>query len=347
VRYSNLHFTLAGRVLEAVAGRTWKEFLRSRLLEPAGLHRTFVDATRMWADADVALPTLFSKGGFAPASVRKTDRTMHAAGGMGSTADDLARWIRLQLGRGSLGGERVLPEAVVAGTWEPQVEVVGEAGEWSGVEGRGFGLAWQLGRFAGERTVSHGGGFIGAAAHVSFLPDRGLGVAVVMNRVVGPLAEIIATDVYDRLLGRKGEPFWNRVDRLAERAAQGTDGPATPEGSAPRRGAGLTRDAAAYAGAFTNPTWGTIEFAARGETLECRFGDLPVTLASTGDDRFVAAFIPRGVAPGEFEIEDDGTVTAVLLEMGSSLAPFERDPEGAGAEGAAAASSAVRTGGSR
>ena len=39
-RYSNLHYTLLGRVIEAVDGERWPELLKKEVLLPAGMTRT-------------------------------------------------------------------------------------------------------------------------------------------------------------------------------------------------------------------------------------------------------------------------------------------------------------------
>ena len=55
--------------------------------------------------------------------------------------------------------------------------------------------------------IHHFGGFEGWRAHVSFLPDRGIGVAVVVNDgspMAAAAPDLIATYAYDLLLGRPG-----------------------------------------------------------------------------------------------------------------------------------------------
>src|SRR5688572_12309752 len=74
VAYSNVHFTLAGRVIEAVEGKGWREALRDRLFEPAKMTRTTGYASKMYADADAAVPLQERGDGWEPTSVRKTDR---------------------------------------------------------------------------------------------------------------------------------------------------------------------------------------------------------------------------------------------------------------------------------
>jgi CubicO group peptidase (beta-lactamase class C family) len=92
VRYSNIHFTLASRAIEAVSGLKWQDFLGQRLFKPAGMIRTTAYASEMYGQFEHAEPMLRIDGKWHRSPLVKTDRTMHAAGGMGTTARDAASW---------------------------------------------------------------------------------------------------------------------------------------------------------------------------------------------------------------------------------------------------------------
>lgn len=146
VAYSNLHFTLAGRVIEAVTGQSWRDYLAEHVFAPAGMTRSTGYATWMYAQADVALPCLPTAQGFAPASVRKSDNTMHAAGGLGCSIHDLGVWLRLNLGRGSLGELEVAGPAAVEEMFRLQAPASSESGlarsrasAWAGCRARTAG----------------------------------------------------------------------------------------------------------------------------------------------------------------------------------------------------------------
>ena len=142
VRYTNVHYTLAGRVLEAVEGKSWKDVLEERLFQPAGMTRTTAYASRMYSDPNVAFPMEGAPGAYTACATRKTDRTMHAAGGTGTTARDAARWLLVQLRDGEVDGRRVFSEDTALHSRELLSEI-----EPSGTIRRqeGFGLAWSVG----------------------------------------------------------------------------------------------------------------------------------------------------------------------------------------------------------
>jgi CubicO group peptidase (beta-lactamase class C family) len=149
VRYSNIHFTLAGRAIEDASGLKWQDFLDQRLFVPAGMMRTTAYASEMYGKLEHAEPMLRIEEMWRRSPLVKTDRTMHAAGGMGTTARDAARWLILNLNGGEIDGRRILPETM-------------------------------------EEEYFHGGGYVGAASYISFLPEHGIGVAALANSDGGP-----------------------------------------------------------------------------------------------------------------------------------------------------------------
>jgi CubicO group peptidase (beta-lactamase class C family) len=131
----------------------------------------------------------------------KTDSTMHAAGGHVSTARDLTRWIEAHLNRGRVDGRQVFPAAVVAETHRQQAT---QDRMFAAFHRYGWGLGWDLGTYDGDSLVHRFGGFPGFRSHVSFMPDRGVGVIVLTNAggAGSTLADAVATSIYAILLNK-------------------------------------------------------------------------------------------------------------------------------------------------
>jgi CubicO group peptidase (beta-lactamase class C family) len=68
----------------------------------------------------------------------------------------------------------------------------------------GWGVGWDLGTYDGDTLVHRFGGFPGFRSHVSFMPDRHVGVIVLTNAggAGSTLADAVATTIYDILLGK-------------------------------------------------------------------------------------------------------------------------------------------------
>jgi CubicO group peptidase (beta-lactamase class C family) len=302
--YSNVHYTILGRVIEAVSGQSWKEFLRSKIFVPAGMTRTTCSASAFWADENIALPYDFEQGRVVLATPRKIDATMHAAGGIYSTGRDLARWLRLQIGDGVLDGRRVVPAAALRTMRELIAKDAAEPHPLISFEQRlAWGAGWDIRTLDSDTLYCHNGTYAGAGAFTSFLPARNLGVAVVAT---GPaasvfLAELVAAEAYHAALRRSHEDVMPRLLAMARNRA--ADDPVASGGS-------LSLPARRYAGEYRNEDWGTLRMTADRDSLHARIGAYQLPVRLTGADRFVA-----GDYRGRFETDAAGRVRAVWLHM--------------------------------
>ncbi len=323
VRYNNVHFTLAGRVIEAVSGKKWQDFLTERLFAPTGLTRTTPYASVLYGKGEHAEPMLLVDGKWVRSPLVKTDRIMHAAGGMGTTARDAARWLLLNTNRGELEGRRILPEAMAREYYEQQSAHPEPSGSIRIEEG--FALGWNVGKYR-ERSrpyFFHGGGYAGAAAYFCFLPNERIGVAVLANTEAGgsDLATIVSIDVLDRLLGVEGQPDLLPTYAQGARERRENASNAFPGGPNPAQAPlGLSRPPEKYAGTYTHPLAGELEVWLEHGQLKARIGDLPYVLVSTGQDEFTAGVVPGMKKTGAFELDSEGAVVAVRLSSES----FER-----------------------
>lgn len=322
VAYSNLHFTLAGRVIEAVSGLGWRDHLAAHVFAPAGMRRTTGYADWMYAQDDVAIPAVWLDGRAQAAAVRKSDRTMHAAGGLGTSIDDLARWLRLQLGRGSLDGVRLLSERATEASWQLLSESKADA-DFGSTDG--FALGWQRGRYRGHLELRHSGGYVGTASYACFLPELGLGLGVLATGGdgAGALARLVSNDVHERLLA--DDELRDPLPALLERArAERTrDETRRATAAAAPSALALTLPLARYAGTYRNEWYGTLTLEPSGAGLRGRLGELRFELATPAPDRvLLSAHGPIDGAEGEFELAD-GTVAALSLELSESTR-FER-----------------------
>jgi len=305
-QYSNEHYTVLGRVVDAAGGTTWQAALQRTVLDPAGMSRTTTRAGRALADPNHATAYRIADGRLEPARTTKTDRTMHAAGGMYSTLADLASFLVTHLKRGRhRGGQKWRPHTLDS-LASLQVQAEEQHPLVSNQRRIGWGLGWELRRLGDELLVVHGGSFEGASAHVSMLPGRGIGVAVLAN-VGAPglwLAEAIVAEIYNEVLGL---PTAHLVEKVVEIAA------ASRRDSVPGPAANgrPTRPVDQYVGRYEHPDWGRLELYLSDGELAARIGDLSLPLVWTGPDRFVAGWDHAG----RFVISTAGAVTGVELGM--------------------------------
>jgi len=200
--YSNLGYAVLGRVVEAVAGRPYREVVHDRLLVPLGMGSTVfaaeevpVDrlATGHRADSGTWRPVpLDPYGAFAP------------MGGLFSTVRDLSVWVA---GMAAAYPPRSGPDEPAhplrrSSRREAQQvhRVVGPQAVWTALHeppevrctGYGLGLLVELDAVRGE-VVGHSGGYPGFGSNMRWHPGTGLGVVVLGNATYAPAYQLAAT----------------------------------------------------------------------------------------------------------------------------------------------------------
>ena len=88
--YSNLMFITAGQVIAAVSGQSWDDFVRTRLLEPAGMNDSVTHPRYLGERQNAAHPHEDVDGAMQPVTFYK-DGSVGAAGSICASAADLAR----------------------------------------------------------------------------------------------------------------------------------------------------------------------------------------------------------------------------------------------------------------
>lgn len=190
-RYSNVGFNIATLIVERRLGRRWQDLVKNELLSPSGMTDTFAEGVDTHA---VALPYLGAGPRGWEAGLPKTDATLQSAGGLFSTADDMALWLTMQLK--AQAGEKGPLLAAIRGSHRPSASLTDD---FAGYTRTGYGLGWYSGTYDGASFFHAFGNFSGFRAHSSFMPDRDLAVAVMSNdEGVGfKLTDIVANFAYD------------------------------------------------------------------------------------------------------------------------------------------------------
>lgn len=160
--YSNFGITEGADAVAKGEGMAWADLAETRLFKPLGMTQTSARYADFLTRPDRAVLHIGGTGAWKPGPLRKPD-AQAPAGGVSSSARDLATWLRLELGNGSLGGKEVIDPAALAATHVPLMErgsnpVTGGAsfyGRGWNVEFGRYGLQWgDAGAFSnGARTL--------------------------------------------------------------------------------------------------------------------------------------------------------------------------------------------------
>ncbi len=178
--YSCLNYITLAHIVHKVSGQALDEFAAENIFEPLGMTRTFY---RPPADlVDQCVPTEVIDGkplrGVVHDPLARLQGGVSGNAGLFSTADDLALFAQMLLGRGELNGVRILSPLTV--------ERMTEIYPWVGRSGRGLG--WDIdtdyatvrGDLFGLRSYGHSG-YTGTSIWID--PETQTTVVFLTNRV--------------------------------------------------------------------------------------------------------------------------------------------------------------------
>jgi CubicO group peptidase (beta-lactamase class C family) len=164
--YCNPGINTVGRLVEVVSGMPYETFMQKRLFDPLGM----TDTTFWPTEEQVKrIPKSYKPGpkGLEETPVTQltyplTEKTRHPypAGGLFSTAKDVATFCRMILNGGELDGKRYVSEASVRAMTSTQTGELLNKGKGE----NGYGLGWSTSRYAQKDAVipgtcGHGGAY--------------------------------------------------------------------------------------------------------------------------------------------------------------------------------------------
>jgi CubicO group peptidase (beta-lactamase class C family) len=253
-QYDNLGYVVASLVIERVTGKPWQRALNELVFAPLGMRETTAYMSEAQRRAIAQPYEINRQGEMVRLAYVKNDQMMHAAGGIVTTPADLARWLAANINESGPG---------FAEAHRKQVEATVQRDAF---KGNGYAFGWYTADYAGEKVLFHLGGFEGWRAHVSFMPEKRIGVAVVANSggMSGVVLNNLAAYVYDRLLGKTpDDPLPKLSESMKKQREQMLAGIAA-RAKCPWM---LEHPREAYVGRYDNPLFGPMVIEQRGDEL--------------------------------------------------------------------------------
>jgi CubicO group peptidase (beta-lactamase class C family) len=191
--YSNWGSALAAQIVSDVSGEPYGDFLRREILDPLGMQgTTFVAPSKLdeTQRADLAGGYKSGKGALAAQGYMQIG-PYWPAGGIASTATEMARWMRFHLNGGELDGVRLLRAQTHAQMWtRAHDDRPGAPDVAHGFQDRSY---------RGLRVLGHGGATAAFYTNMVLVPELGLGVFISQNSVQSRLP---VTQLPDQIIDR-------------------------------------------------------------------------------------------------------------------------------------------------
>ena len=317
--YTNFGLTEAAIAAAKAAGKPWEEVSAEKLYQPLGMKNTSSRYADFAATENRARGHVLVNDKWVAKYVRNPD-AQSPAGGVSSTARDMAQWVRLQLSNGKLDGKQVIDAEALAETHRPQV--LTQAPTDPSVDRATFyGLGWNVDYDdMGRVRLSHSGGFnLGAATVVSLYPAEELGIVVLTNAYPIGVPEAIAKCFFDLALNGSVERDWFPLFRLLVAAALKPDYGMATDYSTPPKAPSPALRAEAFVGTYANDLFGQIEVTEKDDGLLLLLGPRKDAFVLQHFDRDVFTYQPvsenaYGPSAVTFNVGPAGKATAVVIE---------------------------------
>lgn len=338
--YDNILYVVAGELVAKVSGQSWESFIRDRVFRAAGMDSSVSDEDERFANPNRAHPHARIDGPVRGAGTQEVlpereglGQTAAPAGGLSSSANDLARWLQVQLAQGALpDGGRLYSEAAAREMWTPQVlipiraypEPISEMTP----QFSSYALGWNVQDYRGVKTVQHGGAVFGVLTMVVLVPDRDIGFALQMNSEDYPVLRGAMNTLLDHYLGLETRDWyaaygeWNR-ERLEAGAAAVA---ALADGLEGERGS-PSLPPAGYAGRYADDWYGPVVVTSDDRGLRIDFRqtpDMAGPLEHHRHDTFIARWDDGAIEPAyvTFGLDHEGRVERITMQAVSPIADF-------------------------
>jgi CubicO group peptidase (beta-lactamase class C family) len=339
-QYNNFTIMTMGYLDGKVSGLGWEGCIRQKIFEPLNMTHSNLSIEDLEKSNDRAQGYELKKEAVGKVPYHNID-AIGPAGSINSSVDEMSHYLTLQLGDGNYAGQRIVSESNLREMHGPQTAIPDPPPALSlpGLGHFSYGLAWVVTSYRGHNLVWHNGGIDGFYALLSMLPDDHMGVVVLTNLPHGHTPEVLAYNVYDRLLGLDALPWFDRYKELDAKAKKQEDEAKKSKTTARKAGTHPSHALAEYAGEYENAGYGVIKVATKGESLELSVNKLgPYPLEHYHYDLFQVPEDPESVAAGEqfqFYMNKQGDIDRVAAALEPALDEdivFTRVPEKIAAE---------------
>ncbi|MET0278105.1 MAG: serine hydrolase [Pseudorhodoplanes sp.] len=267
--YTNFGFTAGAEAVAAASEKDFATVSEDALFKPLGMNSTSARFADFEKRTNRAVGHVKVGSVYEDKFQRRPD-AQAPAGGVSSSASDMARWLAMVAQGGKIEGrpfidiKALLPAMSVQSVSSPAATFTARPGFY----GYGFNVSVTG---AGRMSFSHSGGFdLGAATNFVILPSAGIGIVVLTNAAPIGAAEALAAEFIDLVQFGKIEHNWFEAYAAAFTAMAAPIGSLVGKQGPEQRKPAITP--AAYAGTYVSDYYGTAQVIRNGEGLILKLG---------------------------------------------------------------------------
>lgn len=213
--YSNMNYSLLGAIIENVSKMKFEDFMRDRIFSQLGMNNTTL-YPEIAAEKDRASGHQLRFGQIVVSDI-EIYRSAAPAGWVMSTAQDMGKWLLVQLHDGKLDNRQVIPQGLIQVSHKPEVEFIQNS------EQVAYGMGWLSTTSPdGTKVIWHGGDTPNFVAEMILVPEYDFAISMLVNGQTSDHIHDIAVNIVNLELGTEvvlpDAPWWASwasIDRLA------------------------------------------------------------------------------------------------------------------------------------
>nr|WP_296773815.1 serine hydrolase [Rhodococcus sp. (in: high G+C Gram-positive bacteria)] len=251
--YTNFGITAGAEAVATASGKDWETLSQDAIYGPLGMTSTSSRFSDYIASADRAVPHVLVDGEYQAKYQREPD-PQTPAGGVSSSANDMAKWLTMLTADGTYDGKEIVaPDALLpAVTAEIASSPSQTPDSRAGFYGYGFNVSNSP---AGRTTVSHSGAFaLGAGTNFLWIPSLDVAIVALTNAAPIGIAETLTAEFADLVQFGEVREDWRTLYKNAFAGLSEPEGElvgkTAPVNAAPPQAP------ASYAGVYQNTFWG-------------------------------------------------------------------------------------------
>lgn len=289
--YTNFGLTAGADAVTAASHTDWATLSEQVLYVPLGMTSTSSRYADFMGRSNRASGHVLVNGKYEAKYQRQPD-AQSPAGGVSSSANDMARWMAMVLQNGMFDGKRI----IAADALLPAItaQIVSSPSHASAARAGFYGYGFNVGTLASGRvSLSHSGAFaLGAATNFVMIPSLGVGITVLSNAAPIGAVEALGMDFADLVqFGVVTRDWLGAYGALMQPMSAPTG---SLVGKSPPEHPALAGKPDSYAGTYTNDYFGEITVARRGGSLILLLGPKRTEYALSHWDGNVFTFEPSG-----------------------------------------------------
>ncbi len=170
-QYSNINYSIAGLVVEKVAGQPYGDYVTQHIFAPLDMRHSFTSRDQAVADGLSDGHTYLFGQVFA--LDRPVPPVYAPTGSLMASAEDLAHYAIAHLDDGRYGDAAILSPEGVAALHAPAVQVPGSDAQYA--------MGWGVVTWEAQSMIFHSGDVFNYHSFITLLPDDDLGFVLLVN----------------------------------------------------------------------------------------------------------------------------------------------------------------------